>query len=104
MEGYRNSGSVLGAGSASDTPQRETEVSSQTRQLLESVERLDSAAKLLCERLSAVQRMDGPITGAENKSAPEPVLCPMATALRTIRATVERATSTLDTNRSRLEI
>lgn len=87
-------------------PARQTEVSAAIDDLAKAVSGLQQEAEWLCERLGAVQRGGGNVVGAgpDNPAAPQPVLCPLASQLRSLREAIEHTRAQLEGNRNRLEI
>lgn len=95
--------SMLGAG-LSQTAQRQPEVRGEIDRLEKAVEVLGMTADTLAARLDPVRSQTGNAVSGKDPSAPEPVLCGVAGAIRSQRQRIEAAQNLLARAINELEI
>lgn len=86
------------------TAARQPEVRAEIDRLEKAVEILNMTADTLAGRLDPVRSQTGSLAGSGGNSAPEPVLCGVAGAIRTQRQRVETAQMILQRALNELEV
>lgn len=85
-------------------PNAKTEVASELDRLANIVDQLAKTAEVLGDRLRPVRRPTGALAGSNQTSAPEPVLCDVASAIRSRRQQAEHVLQLLHQSLNELEI
>jgi hypothetical protein len=88
---------------ATEAPQPKSEVAAELDRLALIIEQTEKAVVVLGERLRPVRRPTG-LNGDGQTSAPEPVLCDVASAIRSRRQTLEHVLGGLHQAINELEI
>lgn len=101
--GWVGAGTEIGAAMAQDTARR-PEVAAEMERLEKAAEILFKTADALSVRLDCVRNQCSNSLAGKDPSAPEPVLCGYANAIRTQRKKVESAQAILRRAMNELEI